>query len=547
MGFLLRIGLILALSALQLAWALPAGAEPEGPYYIKGTRVNLREAPAGDVLRELAGGEKLYVMNEDGAWRYVSLPALGLKGWVHSDFVEKTREVAAGEATASRPADSDLAAAAAQTEGDISTPEPVVASTDTVDVLLPGQTLKHASAEPAPSRQPAPPKATKNTTTFKNVALTSPGKLGSADYRSVAGPELASISANDVRLRESASLKAAVVGKVGQGDRAYVITNSDPWYLVSVPDKKLKGWVFGEYVDVQPRVEIKASDVRLREKPSLEGRVKDQLARGDVFYKVAAKDGWVQVASSASGLSGWVKAEYVKRSTGSVSRPYKVTGDQVNFRASPNVDADVIARLPAGVTVNVLGRNEKWAYAYFEGHKGWLYTEYIDTVGATRASPENRHGLAYTGDARVAPTRSWKQVGGTPVGNRLLERARAMMGTPYVWGGESDNGVDCSGLIYKVLCDEGCDVKCLPRRASEQMAVLGLSVEKEELAAGDLVFFTTYKAGPSHVGIYLGDGDFIHASSAQRRVTVSNLSEGYYRERFVGARRLTEEEIKSLQ
>jgi SH3-like domain-containing protein len=301
--------------------------------------------------------------------------------------------------------------------------------------------------------------------------------------------------------------------------------------------------VFGEYVDVQPRIEIKADDVRLRESPSLDGRIKEQLSRGDVFYKVQSKDGWVQVASSASGLSGWVKADYTVKSTGSVSRPYTISGNDVNFRASPNIDGDVIAKLPEGAKVNVLGRSEKWAYAYYQGHKGWLYTEYLSSVGGPPMAPT-------TGGMNASPTSrtlSWKQVGGTSIGNRLIERARAMMGTPYVWGGESDDGVDCSGLIYKLLGDEGAQAKCLPRRASEQMAQLGLAVEKEELAPGDLVFFHTDKEGASHVGIYLGDGDFIHASSAQHKVTVSNLSEGYYRERFVGARRLTEEELKSLR
>jgi cell wall-associated NlpC family hydrolase len=531
------LGFIKILSSGALALVLAAGlktaalAAPEGPFYVKGTRVNLRESAGGAILQELAGGEKLYVIARDGEWCQVSLPALNAKGWVHSDFVDEP-------------------ATLVQSEGDVVV-EPVGTEvfTEATDVLMPGSggdspraTANQSRPQPAPGKAPTP--TAKVAATFRDVTLTSPGKLGSAEYRSVAGPELASISAANVNLRESASLKSPVVGKVESGDRAYVIANNDPWYLVSAPGRDLKGWVFGEYVDVQPRVEIKAANVRLREGPSLESRVKEQLAKGDVFYKVGVKDGWVQVASSASGLSGWVKAEYTIRSTGSVSRPFIVSGDQVNFRASPAIDADIIGRLPLGAAVNVLGRNEKWAYAYFEGHKGWLYTEYITPVGQTLLSA---HGTTQTRVSAPPAIRSWKHVGGTSIGGRLIERARAMMGTPYVWGGESDNGVDCSGLIYKLLCDEGCDVKCLPRRASEQMAQLGLGVEKEELAPGDLVFFTTYKAGPSHVGIYLGDGDFIHASSAQRRVTVSNLSEGYYRERFVGARRLTEEEIKTLQ
>jgi uncharacterized protein YgiM (DUF1202 family) len=536
MGHTYRIWIFALALAITVLWALPADAEPEGPFFVKGTRVNLREAPSGNVLRELDGGEKVFVTERDGEWCRVSLPTLGAQGWMHQDFV------------APRPTGASGTPSSAQTEGDIAE-VPLSSFTEATDVIVGDQCIDpKAGAAPVPTKpktspaKPAKPTKGSKAVSFKDVKLTSPGKLGSAKYRSVAGPELASISAENVNLRETASLKAKVVGTVTAGDRAYVITNSDPWYLVSIPDKKLKGWVFGEYVDVQPRIEIKADDVRLRETPSLDGRVKEQLSRGDVFYKVKAKDGWVQVASSASGLSGWVKAEYVVKSTGSVSRAYTISGDQVNFRASPAIDAAVIAKLPAGAKVNVLGRSEKWAYAYYQGHKGWLYTEYLSSVGEPLMARKS-------GGMNASPTRtlSWKQVGGTSIGNRLLERARAMMGTPYVWGGEGDDGVDCSGLIYKVLGDEGAEAKCLPRRASEQMAQLGLAVEKEELQPGDLVFFTTYKSGASHVGIYLGDGDFIHASSAQRKVTVSNLSEGYYRERFVGARRISEEELKTLQ
>jgi uncharacterized protein YgiM (DUF1202 family) len=522
-------GVLLAV-ALLFGMAFAA----EGPFYIKGTKVNLRTTPEGEVLEQLVGGEKLFVIAREGLWCHISLPVLGKKGWVHGDYInEDTINKDTAEVEPAATAQSEHPAAQRVTP----------LETDATEVLT-GDNCVNPDAPVA--KQAAKAKAGGPEVRFAaDVKLTSPAKLGSTEYTPAGGHELASITAANVNLRDKPALNAAVLGKVEAGDRAYVITNSDPWYLVSVPSRSLKGWVFGEYMDTLPRVEIKADDVRLREEPGLDGRVREQLAKGDVFFKLEQRDGWVKVASSASGLSGWVKAEYVKRSEGSVSRPYKVTGDDVNFRASPAVDAEVMAKMPQGAQVAVLGRNEKWSYVYYEGHKGWMYSDYIvpvDSAGRELPRAELRA-------AAVSPrkTLSWKQVGGKSIGDRLITRADAMMGTPYVWGGESDGGVDCSGLIYKLLCDEGCDVKCLPRRASEQMAQLGLAVEKEELEPGDLVFFTTYKSGASHVGIYLGDGDFIHASSAQAKVTVSNLSEGYYRKRFVGARRITEEQLKGMQ
>lgn len=107
------------------------------------------------------------------------------------------------------------------------------------------------------------------------------------------------------------------------------------------------------------------------------------------------------------------------------------------------------------------------------------------------------------------------------------------MGVPYVWGGVSPSGFDCSGFTQFVLKKNGISI---PRVTSDQYGA-GVAVSKSNLRVGDLVFFTTYKAGPSHVGFYLGDGKFIHASSS-KGVTISSLDSSYYSSRYIGARRV---------
>jgi len=82
----------------------------------------------------------------------------------------------------------------------------------------------------------------------------------------------------------------------------------------------------------------------------------------------------------------------------------------------------------------------------------------------------------------------------------------------------------------------------LPRTASGQFSS-GTKVEKDDLQAGDLVFFTTYKKGPSHVGIYIGGNKFIHASSGVDKVTITDLDSNYYKRRYLGARRYSLEDI----
>ena len=117
----------------------------------------------------------------------------------------------------------------------------------------------------------------------------------------------------------------------------------------------------------------------------------------------------------------------------------------------------------------------------------------------------------------------------------VLSRAFALLGTPYRWGGTSTEGFDCSGLVGYVFRNAlGIE---LPRVAREQ-AQTGASVERSQLTAGDLVFFSTHSGGVDHVGIYIGEGKFLHAPRTGRDVTVSNLDSGYWSARFVQARRV---------
>lgn len=115
----------------------------------------------------------------------------------------------------------------------------------------------------------------------------------------------------------------------------------------------------------------------------------------------------------------------------------------------------------------------------------------------------------------------------------VTKAATQYMGTPYVFGGTSHSGIDCSGFTMRVF--EFVGIK-LPRTADVQYNV-GSAVARGKEQPGDLVFFETYCPGPSHVGIYLGAGRFVHASSS-RGVTIGSLSDSYFGPRYLGAKRV---------
>ncbi|PIV88934.1 MAG: peptidase C40 [Hydrogenophilales bacterium CG17_big_fil_post_rev_8_21_14_2_50_63_12] len=118
-----------------------------------------------------------------------------------------------------------------------------------------------------------------------------------------------------------------------------------------------------------------------------------------------------------------------------------------------------------------------------------------------------------------------------------LLKALSMLGTPYKFGGNNPKkGLDCSGFVKHVY-KESADIS-LPRSAKD-MSHEGYAVTKAELEPGDLVFFNTRKRANSHVGIYAGNGEFVHASSSHtKQVTVSRIDQKYWATRFNGARRV---------
>jgi len=143
---------------------------------------------------------------------------------------------------------------------------------------------------------------------------------------------------------------------------------------------------------------------------------------------------------------------------------------------------------------------------------------------ATRAAAPAPSGKV--GEAAAAPAGFEKQ--------KMMDLILTWMGTPYEYGGESRSGTDCSGFTMQMF--RGSAGMDLPRTTEEQMA-LGTPVASEELKFGDLLFFNTTGKNPSHVGIYIGDDMFAHAS-VSFGVTLSSMYSSYYKKRYTGARRI---------
>lgn len=116
----------------------------------------------------------------------------------------------------------------------------------------------------------------------------------------------------------------------------------------------------------------------------------------------------------------------------------------------------------------------------------------------------------------------------------LIATAKKYIGTPYVFGGTTPKGFDCSGFLQYVFKKHGMT---LPRTADEQYTVGKRTKKASDLVPGDLVFFTTYESGVSHCGIYLGKNEFIHASSS-KGIRIDNLDNSYWKTRYYGGKHI---------
>ena len=193
------------------------------------------------------------------------------------------------------------------------------------------------------------------------------------------------------------------------------------------------------------------------------------------------------------------------------------TGAQVRKRADAAATATLAALLPHLATADTIPLMDR--SASFAGDLGRLMAAYDAAAGAPTGPSSDSHGM--TGKAQS-----------------LLSRAMSLLGTPYRWGGSNpDSGFDCSGLVsYVFRTALGIE---LPRVSREMAQIAnGKTIDRSSLTAGDLVFFGRSGKRIDHVGIYVGEGRFLHAPSTGKDVRVDSLTSGYWSTRYLQARRV---------
>lgn len=208
-----------------------------------------------------------------------------------------------------------------------------------------------------------------------------------------------------------------------------------------------------------------------------------------------------------------------------VAKRHQLTVDQLTKANPAQAGVNVLAE---GLILVIPDSEERVTKEETNGPKATAIR--IEGTSEVALAGEEEFVLDRNGDYRRRPSLNSRR---GMLLSGVTRSAHRFIGTPYVFGGTSDYGIDCSGFTMRVFAKNGIH---LPRTADVQYGV-GSPVGKGKEEPGDLVFFETYCPGPSHVGIYLGGGNFIHASSS-RGVTISSLSDSYFGSRYLGAKRV---------
>lgn len=289
---------------------------------------------------------------------------------------------------------------------------------------------------------------------------------------------------------------------------------------------------------------VTASSLRLRASPSTSGKTLAYASKNEVVVLLSKSGSWYKVLYNLQ--EGYMHQDYLDVSTvKNVELGYgNVNYSKVNMRTGPGTSYKAIGKSSQGDLAYIIGMNKQWYKVIWGDEICYIRSDYLTLKEApyeNRASAKSplffRRGASTGTPVSVsALKKSNNYIAGntSSKADKIVATAKKYIGVPYVWGGESPKGFDCSGYVQYVFKMHGISLN----RTTETQYKHGSYVSKSNLKPGDLVFFqNTYRAGISHVGIYIGNGQFIHASSS-KGVTISNLSSSYYTSHYYGARRI---------
>ena len=324
------------------------------------------------------------------------------------------------------------------------------------------------------------------------------------------------------KVNSSRGLNVRSTPRVEDGNKLYVLANGtdveiidekDDWYKIEVKNKK-SGWVSSQYIDLNSKSSyVIANRVNFRSGPSTSYSVIGKLSNGDKVEVISTSNGWSKI--KYNGKTGYVSSQYLSSSAAPESTTTTtkyVNTLSLNVRSGPSTSYSVIGKVSEGDKVEVISTSNGWSKIKYNGKTGYVSSQYLSSS---------------VSDSSTSTSSSVSNV---------ISLAKTLLGKPYVWGGQGPNAFDCSGLMTYIF-KNGAGIN-LPRTSTEQ-SKYGMTVSKADLKPGDLIFSSTNGTGKvSHVGIYIGNGEMIHAPKPGDVVKISNINNSYWNNAYLWSKRV---------
>ena len=347
---------------------------------------------------------------------------------------------------------------------------------------------------------------------------------------------------SSVNFRSAPNTSSTSYGELKNGTKVNVVGVSSGWYKVTYNGKT--GYIHPDYISlasssagtaIAPSNTVTSttgtagtvkcsSSVNLRSEANTSSSILAELKNGTKITVVSTANGWCKV--TYSGKTGYIKQDYVS-TTGSASNNTSAStgtaavvkcSSTVNFRSAASTSSTVLGELKNGTAVTVLSTSNGWSKVSYAGKAGYISADYLVTASSGTA---------------ISPSNTAASVSISAKRQSVLNYAAQFLGVPYVYGGSTPSGFDCSGFTSYVFKNT---VGSIPRVAQAQYDAT-TRVSRDDLLPGDLVFFGSSTSSISHVGIYVGSNQFIHAPSTGDVVKYSSLT-GSYATRYQGAGRV---------
>ncbi|WP_002144819.1 C40 family peptidase [Bacillus cereus] len=533
--------------------AVQASASNSSSYTVNASVLHVRagSSTSHDIISRVYNGQSLNVIGEENGWFKINQN--GQTGYVSGEFVSKNGATNNNVSTGGKnkvTADVLRVRTAPNTSSSVSgrvyegqTLNVIGEENGWVKINHNGQT-GYVSSQFV-SGASSNTGSTNNNNNSNNEATVQPA---SGNY---------TVNVSSLRVRTGPSTSHPTVGSVKQGQVVQVVGEVQDWFKINYAGQT--AYLSKDYVTKGGSNEnvtqgnnqeqnnngtvqtggtyvVNATSLRVRTGPAAYHSVIGGVLNGTTLNVVGSENGWFKV--NYQGKTGYVSSEFVKFVKGGTATPeqpkqpdqgaigdYYINASALNVRSGEGTNYRIIGALPQGQKVQVISENSGWSKINYNGQTGYIGTRFLSKTpvgGAVDNKPnENQNNNQNNNNNNNNTNNSGDS-------SSLLAYAKSMQGVPYVWGGTSANGVDCSGYIYHVFKKFGHNISrqsvagywsSLPQTSSPQ--------------PGDLIYFKdTYKAGPSHMGIYLGGGSFIQ--SGDKGVAIASLSNSYWKSHFLG-------------